>query len=165
MTFDRSKVVDGLCDNLEQWIGWEGYFFDDIVAMKNSVEIDGDYFFSRCEKVPCDGVNCFKNSNDDCTWLFYPVNPPKEKAEKKLVPLDTCQELIDWYCKHEGLNLSKNQLPSIWVRFRDSEAKSLITDFYIDSVRLEGSSGSLKELFDEYKLLDGTPIGKEVEND
>lgn len=77
------------------------------------------------------------------------------------MPFDNCQEVIEWYCEREDLRLSKNQMPSIWVRFRDSDVKSLITDFYIDSVRLESASSSLKELFDGYKLLDGTPIGKE----
>ncbi len=161
MIFDRSKVVDDLSDDLEQWIGWEGYFADLLVDLKRNVENECKNNFSAFYKFEKEQVACRLTAEKySCNYqFFYPVESPKKKPE--LVPFDTCQELVDWYCEREGLQLSENQLPSIWVRFRDSEAKSLITDYYIDSVRLEGSSGSLKELFDEYKLLDGTPIGKE----
>ncbi len=157
MKFEREKVVDVLCDNLEQWVGCEGYFADYLTDLKKNVE-DEDGLYTMVGTIDC--ACPFETMRGMNYQFFYPVTPPEK--ERKLVPFDTCQELIDWYCRHEGLNLSKNQLPSIWVRFRDSEAKSLITDYYIYSVRLEGSSGSLKELFDEYKLLDGTPIGKEA---
>lgn len=157
MKFEREKVVDVLCDNLEQWVGCEGYFADYLTDLKKNVE-DEDGLYMMVGTIDC--ACPFETMRGMNYQFFYPVTPPEK--ERKLVPFDTCQELIDWYCRHEGLNLSKNQLPSIWVRFRDSEAKSLITDYYIYSVRLEGSSGSLKELFDEYKLLDGTPIGKEA---
>lgn len=157
MKFEREKVVDVLCDNLEQWVGCEGYFADYLTDLKKNVE-DEDGLYTMVGTIDC--ACPFETMRGMNYQFFYPVTPPEK--DRKLVPFDTCQELIDWYCRHEGLNLSKNQLPSIWVRFRDSEAKSLITDYYIYSVRLEGSSGSLKELFDEYKLLDGTPIGKEA---
>lgn len=157
MKFEREKVVDVLCDNLEQWVGCEGYFAEYLTDLKKNVE-DEDGLYTMVGTIDC--ACPFETMRGMNYQFFYPVTPPEK--ERKLVPFDTCQELIDWYCRHEGLNLSKNQLPSIWVRFRDSEAKSLITDYYIYSVRLEGSSGSLKELFDEYKLLDGTPIGKEA---
>lgn len=30
MIFDRNRVIDSLCYDLEQWIGWKGYASDNL---------------------------------------------------------------------------------------------------------------------------------------
>lgn len=80
MKFDRSKVVDGLCDNLEQWIGYEGYFADSVQILKNYVERDLDNKSTFVEVEKNRSVFFyFRNSDDDTCWLFYPANPPERK--------------------------------------------------------------------------------------
>lgn len=159
MKFDRSKVVDGLCDNLEQWIGYEGYFADSIQALKSYVERDLDSSTLIEVEKNRSGFFYFRNSNDDISWLFYPANPPEKK---KLVPFDNCQEVIEWYCEREGVELLKNQHPFVWIRNKNTGIDFLITAINSAFVYIQNQWITLEELFYGFTLIDGTSIGKEV---
>lgn len=163
MTFEREKVVDGLCDNLEQWIGWKGYFSNYLADLKRDVENECKDNFSTFYEFEEDLVSCRLIAEKySCNYqFFYPVEPPEKK---KLVPFDTCQELIDWYCEREGLVLSENNLPSIWIKKKECYNNVLISGFIENRlVLIGGSIFSLRAIFVDYTLLDGTPMGKEVE--
>ena len=93
MKFDRSKVVDGLCDNLEQWIGWEGYCADSIVDLKNTVE--NEQKLTKIVKV-----------ENKAFWtayywwnLFYPINPQGGKMKLWEKMLEEERERFDYMRK------------------------------------------------------------------
>lgn len=84
MKFEREKVVDCLSDNLEQWIDWEGYCSDMILYLMNYVEKDdtNKNFYKVC-KIQRNTATPFHTERYKYQF-FYPVSPPKEKAEKEL---------------------------------------------------------------------------------
>ena len=165
MKFERSNVVDSLCDNLKQWVNWKGVVSDNLKNLKEIVENihSEDNVKYKVVDVDTQSNTPFMTDRGLYWQFFYPVKPPKEKEEPKLVPFDNCQEMIDWYCEHEGLSLSENQMPPIWVNLKKGYyAKGLISGFLDNGFVLIGKKClSLKTIFDNYTLIDGTPIGKE----
>ena len=84
------------------------------------------------------------------------------------VPFDTVQELIDAWKKKSGLEFNRELLmPLIWVKLKESNDISLITDFYFDSgeVALSDTQFSLEELWRYYTFLDNSIIGKVKEHE
>lgn len=160
MKFEREKVVDVLCDNLEQWVGCEGYFADYLTDLKKNVE-DEDGLYTMVGTIDC---SCpFETMRGMNYQFFYPVTPPEK--ERKLVPFDTCQELIEWFCKKEQCNINETQRPFIWVKQKKGlKLTLLLTGFAEDNgaVWAEDQCIGTQSLLDNYTLLDGTPIGKEA---
>lgn len=80
------------------------------------------------------------------------------------VPFDTVEELIDaWDSKYpQNKNRPEGTMPLIWVKLRESNDISLITDFYFDcgEVALSNTQVSLEELWKYYTFLDSSIIGK-----
>lgn len=154
MKFEREKVVDVLCDNLEQWVGCEGYFADYLTDLKKNVE-DEDGLYTMVGTIDC--ACPFETMSGMNYQFFYPVTPPEK--ERKLVPFDTCQELIDWYCERKV-----SQPPLIWTKHKTVKDRvCIIVAFDGDEVTVGQYKYTLADLFKDFTLLDGTPIGKEIE--
>ncbi|MCM1221591.1 MAG: hypothetical protein NC548_44645 [Lachnospiraceae bacterium] len=163
MTFDRNKVIDSLCDDLEQWIGWEGFFADSLINLKRIVEKENQDFVGVVRGVPNSDTVFFriKRLPNEANWfLFYPVNPPNEDVVTKL---ETCEELIDWFRKKVNIKKREYWLPSIWVKKKDGETRHLITDFDFEKqyCTVNGIAFSMHDLQSNFTLLDGTTIGLE----
>lgn len=169
MIFDRSKVIDGLCDNLEQWIGWKGYLSDRMVGLKNIVEEEKE---DLCKVVRIRYGDAYPFDTGNYGWqFFYPVEPPKEKEELKLVPFATTKKFLDWYCAKYNWSLRGLSYPMIWLKDKASGNVVFIDKFVFESsagsdgmvVSAGGCVYSMESLLDLFTLLDGTPIGKEEE--
>jgi len=157
MKFEREKVVDALSDNLGQWVGCEGYFADYLTDLKKNVE-DEDGLYTMVGTIDC--ACPFETMRGMNYQFFYPVTPPEK--ERKLVPFDTCKELVDWYCKLCKLNLHENQRPLIWVKSKYTDNVHLISGFLsVQRVCVDGCGCALTNLLTDFTLPDGTPIGKE----
>ena len=89
------------------------------------------------------------------------------KKEEQIRPFKDCDELVDYlripafyYTKDCKDKLSK---PNIWVKNKEYRTDNLITVF--DSSRvytLIYGWINMKELFDNFTFLDGSPCGKEI---
>jgi len=162
MIFDRNRVIDSLCYDLEQWIGWKGYASDNLKSLKEYVEEGAEGAMTEIMRIT-NGGHCPFVAKGANWQFFYPVNPPKHKDE--LVPFDTCQELIEWFCKKEQCNIKETQRPFIWVKQKKGlKLTLLLTGFAEDNgaVWAEDQCIGMQSLLDNYTLLDGTPIGKET---
>ena len=158
MKFDRSKVVDGLCDNLEQWIGWKGFFSDYLEDLKGNVENETGL---RTMKWATNSVCPFETKEDE---MFYQFFYPVEKPEKKPVPFNNCEELVGWFCAKYGIARAVHEMPAIWVKSKYTKSVYLVSGFLSSqSVSIDGSGCDLARLSSDFNLVDGTPIGKEVE--
>ena len=159
MEFDSGKVVGVFHSNLNQWIGWKGFFSDYLEELKENVEKET-------------GIRTVRSiTRDDCPFeteedkvpyqFFYPVNPPEK--EQKLVPFDTCWEFINWYCKIYGIVQFARELPVIWVKEKGTDRMYLINGFSdSNTVYINGRGIFLEDLTKSFTLLDCTPIGREV---
>lgn len=162
MIFDRNRVIDSLCYDLEQWIGWKGYASDNLKLLKEYVEEGAEGAMTEIMRIT-NGEHCPFVDKGASWQFFYPVNPPKHKDE--LVPFDTCQELIDWFRGRVGIEASDIVQPLIWVRQQGIDMMYLITEYDFESQKCTagGIVFSMHELTTNFTLLDGTPIGKEIE--
>ena len=111
---------------------------------------------------------------DECTGCLKhnvcdtPGKRCKSYCTKAHVPFDSVQELIDAWKKKSGLEFNRELLmPFIWVKLRESNDVSLISDFYFDSgeVALSDTQFSLEELWRYYTFLDDSFIGKVKEHE
>lgn len=113
------------------------------------------------------------------TDFAYMSNPPKYackecegiKKEKQYRPFNNCGELIEYWYDFTGvINCSpKLFMPTIWVKHKRYGTENLIIAF--DNNNNESIGGScvfiqdiwvdMKELFDNFTFLDGSPCGLE----
>lgn len=105
----------------------------------------------------------WKNCDDiyfsDANVKNYRIQP-----EKEYVPFDSVEELIEcWNKKKYNGRPPYNaelEMPLIWVKHRTVNIKYLIIGFCDDSVSMSSLLVKLKDLFENYTFLDGSPIGK-----
>ncbi len=159
MKFERSNVVDGLCDNLKQWVNWKGVVSDNLKNLKEIVENihSEDNVKYKVVDVDTQSNTPFMTDRGLYWQFFYPVVSPEKP---KLVPFDNCQEMIDWYW---DTGVSTNVRPLIWVKHKGVDFDVLITGYNRGFVCVENTWKNMRDLFNEYTFLDGTPIGKEEE--
>lgn len=94
-------------------------------------------------------------------WIYYDY---RVKPKSKYIPFETAEEFLTALRKHgDGLIRIYNDevLKAYNISIRSD-------GFVYDHTKKEDGSncsyaGYLQELFEEYKMVDGTPCGKEVE--
>lgn len=97
-----------------------------------------------------------------------------ENDEKKYRPFKDCDELITTFQKKIEKETELGHIiypvlykPCIWVRHKDFETTHLVTSFGmikatdISTVEISGITFTMKELFDSFEFLDGSPCGAE----
>lgn len=87
----------------------------------------------------------------------------------KVRPFKDCDELVKyWTEKYQSVVRPANTMPLVWVKKKEGGSVCLITGFdngdggWGSCVFLEDVWIDLKELFDDFEFLDGSPVGKEV---
>ena len=84
------------------------------------------------------------------------------KPESKYIPYKDTNEMIDDYCKRFGVERKEYEEPVIWVKI--CEVRMQVLSFYKGAVTVGDITLKLQEIFDaEYTYLDGSPVGKLVE--
>ena len=108
---------------------------------------------SRSETGVCGGLT-----------VFCPMNGKIEKVEKepKYRPYEDTDEMVaDWKTRFKVGPWPSRSMPLVWV-MSSNRIKSIITDFMKYGVRAFGLVKTMKELYEDYTYLDGSPRGKEV---
>lgn len=135
-----------------------------VVSVSGSVDKSEDECNPRiCEK--CFAENCIGCHKND---MF------KAKPESNLRPFKDCDELVEcWERKIfiPVMQYTKQKVlfrPEIWVKSKEYGTDNLITAFDNDNESIGGSCVfiqdmwvDMKELFDNFTFLDGSPCGKE----
>lgn len=98
-----------------------------------------------------------------------PIENLRIKPEDEYVPFESVDELIECWADKRKIPLfgvdgkavwNPIDMPLIWVKGKGTQAKYLITEYWSASVCIGDDLRDLKELYDCYTFLDGTPIGK-----
>lgn len=100
----------------------------------------------KCENIPCNGV------------IFKRVN-----KESQYRPYKDTEEMIADYKEHFDVsNVPSFCMPLIWVKYKNGAVvyRRLITAFTDSCVGFDDIFMSVRELFDGYTYLDGSPCGK-----
>ena len=97
-------------------------------------------------------------------WAMYNY---RVKEGTKYVPYENTEELIEDFCKRSGAKRSLMGEPFIWIKEIDSTTKRLVVTYFDDSLNTQyceiSDNWNMKELFEKFTFLDGTPVGKKVE--
>lgn len=98
------------------------------------------------------------------TW-FWGECDYRVKPEPKYAPYKNTDEMIDDYCERFGVKSESYVPPIIWIV--NEGVKEMVIAFSEKFVRLSYGTSveecGLEWLFNGYKYLDGSPVGKLVE--
>lgn len=81
------------------------------------------------------------------------------KPEEKYIPYKDYKEMVDDFCERFGVKCSAHEMPLIWLKSKATDYMMLVTGF-------SGGDEAIKKFtnyFKEYTYLDGSPVGKKVE--
>ncbi len=161
MNFDKSKVFTALNAD-EVKVGSRGYFANNLDTLKRLVNINA--LTDVLNKVyPEDWGRRF--GKKDCNFIFILFYLVEEPAEEKYRPYKNTDELIeDFKERIKGYGVTSSKCPmfqqTIWIKRKDELKKHLIISFYEDCIYIEDVCKDMKDLFENYTYLDGTPCGK-----
>lgn len=129
------------------------------------------------EHVMMDGVECVvvDGECENCEWesncvisAICPIGGKLEKVKKvkkepSYRPYNNTEEMIaDWKNRFLAGQWQSYAMPLVWVMFRLTNQRILITAFNVYSVVFNGITEGLRDLFDNYTYLDGSPCGKKI---
>jgi hypothetical protein len=107
--------------------------------------------------------NGWADITEDWAWSLdtqYRIKPAKD-----LRPFKDIRELKDVWSYKAGMSPDYAE-PLIWVRWRGGNEHRLVDAYNYgggDELRICGDWVSLKQLFDKYEFIDGTPCGVEFD--
>ena len=102
-------------------------------------------------------LEMFDNDED----FYFAVDEEKKDGH---IPFDTVEALIEYWIKKNNISLICDYNPFIWVRWKINRMEMLITgyDRENDTVYICNDAVSMKELFERFEFLDGSPCGGKV---
>lgn len=109
--------------------------------------------------------NGWADVTEDWAWDINHDTQYRIKPEKDLRPFKDVQELKNaWSCK-AGI-IADYEEPMIWVRLKDGNEHRLIDAYNYGGgreIKICGDWVSLRQLFEQYEFIDGTPCGVEFD--
>lgn len=158
MEFKKENVYTALNAN-ELNVGDKVIVADDLIYLKTLVERGSE--LNTIKEIYDGNYMCrFSVAGDDYIYnLAYLV---KRAEEKKWRPYENCNEMIADFKKRFNVDCADYELPLIWVKSNSDNLTSLITDFFIDIIFRSNIEVCLKDLFNDYTYLDGSPCGLEI---
>lgn len=125
---------------------------------KRKIEIMKAYAEGKQIQVSCCGYDLWRDCEfePDWDWVSYDY---RVKPEEKYRPYENYHEMVDDFCERFRVSFPKYIMPKIWL-------KSNATDYLFMISNFSGSEDSRKILatyYKNYTYLDGSPVGKKVE--
>lgn len=165
MEFDKSKVYS-MVNADEVKVGSTGLVANNMTELKNKVSRNS-FFFTKISNIKDEShTSRFADEDSNEYPLFYLL---KEPQEKKFRPYSNPDEMIEDFKKrynaYGGWSGKDNPMynPMIWIKSKTTGFRHLVTDYddpcNKSCIRIGPFSLELKELFDKYTYLDGTPCG------
>lgn len=88
----------------------------------------------------------------------YRIKP--EVKEPTYRPYKDCDEMIEDFNTRFGVIHDKELLPLIWIKYKETGSKFLITFFGEQEITASCGNWSLRHASDNFTYLDGSPCGK-----
>lgn len=156
-------VVDELIDVLGEFeqerfgVGEIIKYFSLAYLVEREVSCTNCAKHERCGRIPNVSKFAYRNKCSDHE------SKTEQKVEKQYRPFVNTDELIKVWCEKGGKWQKRElTLPYIWVRKTDCGSELLITGYNKpDSEVFIGDAIDLRQLFDDYTFLDGSPCGVE----
>ena len=162
------------------------YTYKDIIIDPTSEEAknavgEGCYFgsnpktvldFANCnEKKFLRVLECIKPEEDnpfyDYNYGFPCIIVKKEEPKPKYVPFESAEEFIDAFHYHDNANYSETDdiLLNYGMWLKLNELYVLVTCISDEYIKTFESCYFWNELLENFEFLDGSPCGKEVEDE
>ena len=162
------------------------YTYKDIIIDPTSEEAknavgEGCYFgsnpktvldFANCnEKNFLRVLECIKPEEDnpfyDYNYGFPCIIVKKEEPKPKYVPFESAEEFIDAFHYHDNANYSETDdiLLNYGMWLKLNELYVLVTCISDEYIKTFESCYFWNELLENFEFLDGSPCGKEVEDE
>ena len=162
------------------------YSYNDIIIDPTSEEAknavgEGCYFgsnpktvldFANCnEKKFLRVLECIKPEEDnpfyDYNYGFPCIIVKKEEPKPKYVPFESAEEFIDAFHYHDNANYSETDdiLLNYGMWLKLNELYVLVTCISDEYIKTFESCYFWNELLENFEFLDGSPCGKEVEDE
>ena len=128
--------------------------------------------FANCnEKKFLRVLECIKPEEDnpfyDYNYGFPCIIVKKEEPKPKYVPFESAEEFIDAFHYHDNANYSEtdNILLNYGMWLKLNELYVLVTCISDEYIKTFESCYFWNELLENFEFLDGSPCGKEVEDE
>lgn len=119
-------------------------------------------------------TNLFKNNLFKSDWVDMNIEPSwdwvindyriKPEVKKPTYrPYKDTYEMIADYKERFNIDVPCYAKPLIWVEWKDGNITKFITAFRENRVTIEENTVSLDYMYEVYVYLDGSPVGKLVE--
>lgn len=119
------------------------------------------------KKIECSlrgGYYWYECTSTDWDWIHYEYRVKPEPVEPQYRPYKDCEEMIEDYKERFDMPCPSYTMPKIWIQGTgDLKVKRLIYSYGDQCISVVGGLVSLNSAFDNYTYLDGTPVGKLVE--
>lgn len=137
-------------------VGSVGYFADSIEFLEQVVTEEDKSRYGLLKKVnPKNSSSRFSSRESPFNYnYFYKV----VGVDPNHIPYDLTDELIDDF---KSKSKSDLEIPNIWVKDKATGEKFNITAYSAGFVTVNSRKYSLKQLFEYFTFLDGSPCGKE----
>ena len=157
-------IMDPEDPRLEGAIGKECYLSDfpkiALDVARNNSTID------RLKRIAKEETCPFVNEEEESNWAVIILKKEEPKPKPKYVPFENVTEFLDAYRNAPGCLNEEDYFLSnhgIWLKDKTSKAYYMVTK--ICDIGDDSDEISWKELLEYYTFLDGSPCGKEVEDE
>lgn len=104
------------------------------------------------------GVDTWCNCYIEPDWNWHD-NLYRVKPEDKYRPYKDYREMVEDFCERFGVNCPEYSMPLIWLKHKTADYVCLVDSFRND----DDTKFFLNDKFDSMTYLDGSPVGKKVE--
>ena len=111
----------------------------------------------------------FVDNNHEDNWALIIIK--KEEPKPKYVPFESKEEFIDAFHYHDNSKYSETDdillNYGMWLKHRESDDLFMVVEIWDDGVVIGSNqfTTSWNDLSNDYTFLDGSPCGKEVEDE
>ena len=159
----KDIIIDPISEEAKNAIG-EGCYF----GSNPKTVLD----FANCnEKKFLRVLECIKPEEDnpfyDYNYGFPCIIVKKEEPKPKYVPFESAEEFIDAFHYHDNANYSETDdiLLNYGMWLKLNELYVLVTCISDEYIKTFESCYFWNELLENFEFLDGSPCGKEVEDE
>ena len=167
-------------DQVKQWIEENNLKVGDYVKVTRRAEnhADGldDYWYDLMRDsvgkiLKIKEISNFIMLDNGINYPYFVLEKVEEPPKPKYVPFESKEEFIDAFHYHDNANYSETDdillNYGMWLKDRYSDAMFLVTGIFDKSIHVcdFDEDESWQEILNEYTFLDGSPCGKEVEDE
>ena len=124
---------------------------------KRKIEVMQAYVEGKKIQVKACGASEWRDCILEPEWDWVSCEY-RVKPEEQYRPYKDYHEMVDDFCERFGVNCHAYEMPMIWVKQKATGTMRLLKTFSHDT-----EAGTLIRMFDACTYLDGSPVGKKVE--